>query len=92
MLERQPDAPPAHERIGFLVMMAQIGDGLVAADIERADRDVMRGRGRDNRPIGLELFLFVGHVRVGQVQIFGAKQADARRLPWPWPLARRPRC
>ncbi len=78
VLERQADAPPAHERIRFLVMMAQIRDGLVATNIERADRDLIVGRGRDDRAIGLQLFLFVRHVRVRQVQVFGAEQTDPR--------------
>ncbi len=78
VLERQSNAAPTHERIGFLVMMPQIGHGLVAANVERADRHLMLGRGGDDRPICLELFLFVRDVRVGQVEVFRAEQADPR--------------
>ena len=77
MLEREPDRPPAHERVG-LVPPAQVGDGLVAAEVEGADRDGPVGRVLDDLAVVLVLLLLVGHVLVGEEEVFGAEQADAR--------------
>ena len=40
MFERQPNAAPTHERIGFLMGVTKVGNGFVAADIERANGDL----------------------------------------------------
>ena len=57
--------------------VAEVRNRLVAADVERADRDRVAGRGGDDIAIGLELFFFVGHVGMREIEILGAVEADA---------------
>ena len=75
VLEREADRAPSHERVG-LAPTAEVGDGLVAAEVERPDRDgVVGGLGDDPAVIEV-LFLLIGDVLVGQEEVFGAEEAD----------------
>ncbi len=69
---------PAHERIG-LARVPQVGNRLVAAEVERADRHAVAGAGLDDLAIGRELLLLVGHVGVREEQVLRAEQAHAGR-------------
>src|SRR5262245_50789527 len=59
--------------------MAQVGNDLVAADVQGADRHRAVGRRFDDLPVRGELLLFIGNGGVREKQIFGAIQADAGR-------------
>ena len=48
--------------------------------------------GLDHLAIGGELLLFVGHVGMREIDVLGAKQADAAGAHRHGRLARRPRC
>ena len=76
--DREADAAPAHERVG-LALVAEVGDELVAAEVERADGDARFGRRLDDGAIGGELLLLVGHGRMREEQILGAIEPDADR-------------
>ncbi len=56
--------PPAHERVG-LVAATEVGDGLVAAEVERADRDGAARGVLDDLAVVLVLFFLVGDVLDG---------------------------
>ena len=91
VLEREPDRAPAHEGVG-LVASAEVRDGLVAAEVERADRRGSAGRGLDHLAVVLVLLLLVGHVLMGEEQVLGAEQAHARAAPRPSRRPGRRRC
>ncbi len=76
MSRAEADAAKAHERVGFLAR-AEIGDMLVAAEVERANGHGLARGGLDDLAIGGELLLLVGDRRVRQEQILGAVQPDA---------------
>ncbi len=76
--KRQPNAAPAHERIGFLMIVTQVGDRFVATDIKRPDRHVVIGTGGNDLTIGFVLFVFVGNIGVCQIQVFGSIKPDSR--------------
>ena len=78
VLEREPDRPPAHEGVG-LVAPAEVGDRLVAAEVEGPDRGDPIRRVLDDLAIVLVLLLFVRHVLVGEEEVFGPEEADAGR-------------
>ena len=77
VLEEDAGRPPSHERVG-LAAPAEVGDGLVAAQVERADRDRLVGRVEDDLAIVLVLLLLAGHVVVGEEEVLGPEQPDAR--------------
>ena len=72
----EADAAKTHERIG-LIAMAQVGNVLVAAEVERADGHLLIRRGFDDGAVGGQLLLLVGHRGMRQEQVFGAIQPDA---------------
>ena len=61
----------------LLVRHAQVGNGLVAADIERADDHRSAGRGNERAAVFLELLLFARRVITVQEEHLGPEQADA---------------
>ena len=75
-IERHSNRAPADGGIFFLCL-AQIGQHLVAADVERAEYHRLVARDVDDGLIGRELPLQTGK-RVGQHKLqFSAEQADA---------------
>jgi len=53
--------------------MAEVGDGFVAAQIQRADGDAVVRAGSDDFFVGGGLFFFIGDVGMREKQILGAK-------------------
>ena len=78
MLETQPDAPPAHEWIRLAVSSPDKRHRLVATQIQRPDRDPVVGTGANHAAVLLELLFLPRNHGMHQVQVLGAKQADAR--------------
>ena len=60
------------------MLVAQVGNRFITADIQRADGDAMPGAGLDDLTVDRQLLLFIGHVIVRQVHVFGAKESDPR--------------
>ena len=77
-VEAEPDRAPAERRI-FLLDVAQIGQHLVAADIERAEGHRLFAGGIEHRAIERKLLAGARQrIRHHELQ-FGAEQADAGR-------------
>ena len=72
----QANASPAHERIG-LALIAEVGNLLVAAEIERANGDHVLRSGFEDRAVDGQLVILIGDAGVGQEQIFRAIEPDA---------------
>ena len=70
------DGAEAHERV-VLLLEAQVGDLLVAADVERADDDRLALADERGLLVGLELLVLGGHGGFVHEQELGAEQADA---------------
>ena len=76
VVEGNPDRTPAHEGVVFLGR-AEIGEGLVAADVEGADGHRVVGEILDYLAVELILVVAVGKAAPGHVGEFGAVQADS---------------
>ena len=76
-VEAEPDRAPA-ERGVFLFQAAHIGQHLVAADIERAERDRLLAGGVEHGAVKRELFADARHRGRDHELQLGAEQSDAR--------------
>ena len=76
ILEGEADRATAELGI-LLVVEADVGDALVAAEVEGADRDRARLEKLDDALVKLLLLLFGGEAAVGQRKQFRSKQTDA---------------
>ena len=72
----QPQRPDAEERV-VLGRHRQIGDRLVAADVEEADRDRRSTEGLDRGPIRTGLLVLGRRCRPLEEQELGPEQPDA---------------
>ena len=78
LLQAEPDGPPAEERV-HLGRHLQVGEELVAAQVERADDDRQRLERGGGLAVGLVLLLLAGQALAVDEQVFGAEQAHALR-------------
>ena len=75
-VEPEPDRAPAERRV-LLGLVAHVGQDLVAADIERAERHRLVLRGIEHRAVERELIADARHLGRDHELQFGAEQADA---------------
>jgi hypothetical protein len=74
-VEAQPQAATAEEWVG-LGRRNEVGDWLVAADVERAHGEPAVAEGIGDRQIGGELFVLIGRLGAIEEEEFGAEQAN----------------
>ena len=79
MVEADADAAPAEERVGLLD--GEVGQGLVAADVEGAHGHRPRGEHLDLLPVDFALLVFRGKAFLHEEGNFGAVQADPFGAP-----------
>ncbi len=74
----QRQAQPADPQEGVLLRrLAQVGQGLVGAGVERAQHQAPAAEGRRRLRVGRALLVLAGRVRAAEEQELGAEEADA---------------
>ena len=76
MTEAEPESPASQEGVR-LAGGTQVRNGLVAADVERADGEPAAFERVGDRGVDVELLVFVGWLGAVEEEELGAEEADA---------------
>ena len=76
LFEAEPDAAAAEERVG-LGVAGEVRDVLVAADVQRPDREPAAAEGVGDGPVAGDLFGLAGRLVPVEEEEFGAQQPHA---------------